>query len=81
MLLKYKPDDRFFGWAAYTLSRSVRTDGPGEEEHPTPWDQTHVLTVLGNCRSAGAGRSARASASCRAACLDTLCLRSGAEGV
>ncbi|WP_437282152.1 TonB-dependent receptor [Sorangium sp. So ce375] len=48
VLLKYKPDDRFFGWAAYTLSRSVRTDGPGEEEHPTPWDQTHVLTVLGN---------------------------------
>ncbi|WP_438010717.1 TonB-dependent receptor [Sorangium sp. So ce321] len=50
LLLKYKPDERFFGWAAYTLSRSVRTDGPGEEEHPTPYDQTHVLTVLGSLR-------------------------------
>ncbi|HTN86159.1 MAG TPA: TonB-dependent receptor [Sorangium sp.] len=50
LLLKYKPDERFFGWAAYTLSRSVRTDGPGEEEHLTPYDQTHVLTVLGSLR-------------------------------
>jgi TonB family protein len=50
VLLKYKPDERFFGWAAYTLSRSVRTDGPGEEEHLMPFDQTHVLTVLGSLR-------------------------------
>ncbi|WP_242516217.1 TonB-dependent receptor domain-containing protein [Sorangium cellulosum] len=50
VLLKYKPDERFFGWAAYTLSRSVRTDRPGEEEHLTPYDQTHVLTVLGSLR-------------------------------
>lgn len=50
VLLKYKPDDRFFGWAAYTLSRSVRTDEPGDEEVLTPFDQTHVLTVLGNLR-------------------------------
>jgi TonB family protein len=28
-LIKYKPDSRFFGWLAYTLSRSVRTDLPG----------------------------------------------------
>ena len=48
ILLKYKPDDRFFGWAAYTLSRSTRTDGPGEEERLVPYDQTHILTVLGN---------------------------------
>ncbi|WP_437580698.1 TonB-dependent receptor domain-containing protein [Sorangium sp. So ce887] len=50
VLLKYKPDERFFGWAAYTLSRSVRTDGPGKEEYLAPWDQTHVLTVLGSLR-------------------------------
>ena len=25
-LLKYKPDKRFFGWLAYTLSRSARTE-------------------------------------------------------
>jgi TonB family protein len=50
VLLKYKPDERFFGWAAYTLSRSVRTDGPDDEEHLSPFDQTHVLTVLGSLR-------------------------------
>jgi TonB family protein len=48
ILLKYKPDDRFFGWAAYTLSRSVRRQGPGEELLPVAWDQTHILTVLGS---------------------------------
>ncbi|MEJ7728866.1 MAG: TonB-dependent receptor [Polyangiaceae bacterium] len=47
-LLKYKPDDRFFGWAAYTLSRSARQDGPGEEEFLVSFDQTHILTVLGS---------------------------------
>ncbi|WP_437682145.1 TonB family protein [Sorangium sp. So ce131] len=50
VLLKYKPDERFFGWAAYTLSRSVRKDGPGEEEYLSQYDQTHVLTVLGSYR-------------------------------
>jgi TonB family protein len=48
VLLKYKPDDRFFGWLAYTLSRSVRTDHPGDESHLVPFDQTHILTVLGS---------------------------------
>jgi outer membrane receptor protein involved in Fe transport len=47
-LLKYKPDERFFGWAAYTLSRSTRIDGPGREERLVPFDQTHILTVLGS---------------------------------
>lgn len=50
LLVKYKPDDRFFGWLAYTLSRSLRTDRPGEEERLVPWDQTHILTVLGSYR-------------------------------
>lgn len=50
VLLKYKPDDRFFGWVAYTLSRSARTDGPGEVEHLIQFDQTHILTVLGSYR-------------------------------
>jgi hypothetical protein len=48
ILLKYKPDDRFFGWAAYTLSRSTRVDGPGLPERLVPFDQTHILTVLGS---------------------------------
>lgn len=47
-LLKYKPSERFFGWAAYTLSRSTRTDGPGEEERSVSFDQTHILTVIGS---------------------------------
>jgi hypothetical protein len=50
VLLKYKPDDRFFGWAAYTLSRSARLDAPDEEEYLVPFDQTHVLTVLGSIK-------------------------------
>ncbi|WP_437281423.1 TonB-dependent receptor [Sorangium sp. So ce375] len=49
-LLKYKPDDRFFGWAAYTLSRSTRVPEPGEPERLVPFDQTHILTVLGSYR-------------------------------
>ncbi len=48
VLLKYKPDERFFGWAAYTLSRSTRVDGPGQEERLVPFDQTHILTLLGS---------------------------------
>jgi len=48
VLIKYKPDDRFFGWAAYTLSRSTRIDQPGQAQHLVPWDQTHILTILGS---------------------------------
>jgi outer membrane receptor protein involved in Fe transport len=53
LLIKYKPDDRFFGWAAYTLSRSRRTDGPGQPEHAVAFDQTHILTVLGSYQLGG----------------------------
>jgi TonB family protein len=47
-LLKYKPDDRFFGWLAYTLSRSARTED--DIDRPFEWDQTHNLVVLGSYR-------------------------------
>jgi len=47
-LLKYKADARFFGWLAYTLSRSMRRDAPGDDLYPFQYDQTHILTVLGN---------------------------------
>jgi TonB family protein len=50
VLLKYKPDDKFFGWLAYTLSRSERQDGPGQPTHLFQYDQTHILTVLGSYR-------------------------------
>lgn len=50
VLLKYKPDARFFGWLSYTLSRATRIDGPGQDQHLFPFDQTHILTVLGSYR-------------------------------
>ena len=49
-LLRYKPDDRFFGWIAYTLSRSTRRDAPDLEENNFQFDQTHILTALGSYR-------------------------------
>jgi TonB family protein len=52
-LLKYKPDARFFGWAAYTLQRSTRIDRPGEDERLVSFDQTHILTMLGSVRLGG----------------------------
>ncbi len=48
VLVKYKPDEHFFGWIAYTLSRSVRRDGPTLPEHLFQYDQPHILTVLGS---------------------------------
>jgi TonB family protein len=48
LLLRYKPTGRFFGWLAYTLSRSERRDGPGEPKYLFEFDQTHVLTALGS---------------------------------
>ncbi len=50
VLVKWKPskDSPFFGWIAYTLSRSVRTDGPGQAQHLFQYDQPHILTVLGS---------------------------------
>ena len=49
-LLKYKPDKRFFGWIAYTLSRSVRRDTASSPEYLFQYDQTHNLIILGSYR-------------------------------
>lgn len=49
-LLKYKPDARFFGWIAYTLSRSVRRDAPDLPQYLFQYDQTHNLIILGSYR-------------------------------
>jgi TonB family protein len=49
-LIRYKPDKHFFGWLAYTLSRSERQDFRGDERYLIPYDQTHNLTVLGSYR-------------------------------
>jgi TonB family protein len=49
-LIRYKPDDRFFGWLSYTLSRSLRRDAPGMPLRLALFDETHILTVLGSYR-------------------------------
>jgi TonB family protein len=49
-LIRYKPDERFFGWLAYTLSRSTRRDAPGMPLRLSQYDETHILTVLGSYR-------------------------------
>ena len=49
-LLKYKPSKRFFGWIAYTLSRSVRRDNAASAEYLFQYDQTHNLIMLGSFR-------------------------------
>jgi TonB family protein len=49
-LVKFKPDERFFGWIAYTVSRSVRQDTPTSPEYLFQYDQTHNLIVLGSYR-------------------------------
>lgn len=52
-LLRYKPDAKFFGFLAYTLSRSVRRDTPNEPERLFQFDQTHILTAIGSYRLGG----------------------------
>jgi hypothetical protein len=49
-LLKYAPNDRFFGWIAYTLSTSARQDSPDVAERLFEYDQTHNLTALASHR-------------------------------
>jgi TonB family protein len=53
VLLKYKPDARFFGWLAYTLSRSTRQYPPDFRTTLFQFDQTHILTMLGSYRLGG----------------------------
>ncbi|HMA91254.1 MAG TPA: TonB-dependent receptor, partial [Polyangiaceae bacterium] len=47
-MVRWKPGGRFFGWAAYTISRSVRKTAPEQPAHIFDFDQTHNLTVLGS---------------------------------
>ena len=50
LLLRYKPqqDGHFFGWLAYTLSRSERKDSKQAAYYTYEYDQTHILTALGS---------------------------------
>lgn len=47
-MLRYEPDEHFFGWISYTLSRSERTWVPGGPSTLFYLDQTHILTALGS---------------------------------
>lgn len=40
--------DRFFGWLAYSYSRSTRVDGPGMDRRLFDFDQTHNLIAVGS---------------------------------
>jgi TonB family protein len=53
-LLRYKPEGRFFGWVAYTLSRSERRDADAESYYRFQYDQTHILSALASVKL-GAG--------------------------
>jgi hypothetical protein len=44
-MLKLDPQPRLFGWAAYTLSRSIREYRLGGTA-PSTWDQSHILNVV-----------------------------------
>ena len=45
LVLKARRDD-FFGWLAYTLSRSDRVDGPLDQRRLFDYDQTHNLVAV-----------------------------------
>ncbi|MGC6419041.1 MAG: TonB family protein [Bradymonadia bacterium] len=47
LLFRHAPSERFFGWLSYTLMRSERRQDDGSGYRPFDFDQTHVLTVLG----------------------------------
>ncbi len=46
VLLKHDLTERFYGWVAYTLSRSEQYDETTGTYVPTLYDQTHILTVV-----------------------------------
>ena len=50
MLLRWDPDGRFFGWVAYSLSRSKRdkpNSGSTLQEEGNAYDQPHNLVAVG----------------------------------
>ena len=42
--------DNYFGWLAYTLSRSDRIDGPNSDRRLFDYDQTHNFVAVGSYR-------------------------------
>lgn len=52
ILLRKELTARFFGWIAYTFSRSDRIDRPGAPRRLFDFDQTHNLTAIASYRFA-----------------------------
>ncbi len=50
ILLRHRPSERFFGWLAYTISRSERRDTPTSDYRIFQFDQTHILTAIASVR-------------------------------
>ncbi len=51
VLLRHEVTKNFFGWVAYTLSRSEeRTAGSDQDYAASSFDQTHILTAIGSYR-------------------------------
>jgi TonB family protein len=48
LLIRQELFHGFFGWVAYTLSRSERQDHPGDPWRLFQYDQTHILTLIGS---------------------------------
>ena len=46
VFLRHRMTDRFYGWLSYSISRSMRDDGPGTEKRLFDQDETHNLVVL-----------------------------------
>lgn len=46
LLLRHYPKNNFFGWVAYTLSRSERLTPDSDEWVAFNFDQTHILTLV-----------------------------------
>ena len=50
VMVRYNPDNHFFGWVSYTLSRSERRNAPDQPSYLFQYDQTHIFTALGSYR-------------------------------
>ncbi len=48
VFLRHRMTDRFYGWLSYSISRSMRNDGPGTKKRLFDQDETHNLVVLGS---------------------------------
>ena len=48
IMLRQRPWNGFFGWIAYTISRSERRDSPGSNVRLFDYDEPRILTAVGS---------------------------------